>query len=95
MLCMCSMFGVDVVYVFHVWCGCYVCVPCLVLMLCMCSMFGVDVVNVFHVWCGCCTFYFCCFLFYCASSNKTNNLVIDPMADPYFIMSECENRMRP
>ena len=59
---MCSMFGVDVVYVFHV------CVPCLVLMLCicsiyvfhvcvpcMCSMFGVDVVNVFlhvfHVWC--------------------------------------------
>ena len=42
---MCSMFGVDVVYVFHV------CVQCLVLMLCMCSMFGVDVVYVFHVWC--------------------------------------------
>ena len=51
MLCMCSMFGVDVVYMFHV------CVPC------MCSMyvfhvcvyhFGVDVVYVFYVWCRCC-----------------------------------------
>ena len=47
---MCSMFGVDVVYVFHV------CVPCLVLMLCMCSMLcsmlcDVDIVYMFHVWC--------------------------------------------
>ena len=46
---MCSMFGVDVVYVFHVCVHLYV--LCLVLMLCMCSMFGVDVVYVFHVWC--------------------------------------------
>ena len=37
------MFGVDVVYVFHV------CVPCLVLMLCMCSMYVF--MYVFHVWC--------------------------------------------
>ena len=52
------MFGVDVVYVFHVCVPClvlmlcmcsmyeiHVCVPCLVLMLCMCSLY------VFHVWC--------------------------------------------